>query len=87
MSAANPTGHAIAPQFRAYWEANGGLARFGHPLSAAFEEVNAADGKRYLVQYFERQRLEWHPENAGTPYEVELGLLGREALQRRGLLP
>jgi Tol biopolymer transport system component len=28
------------------------------------------------VQYFERRRLELHPEHAGTPYEVQLGLLG-----------
>ena len=27
-------------------------------------------------QYFERNRFEYHPENAGTPYEVLLGLLG-----------
>ena len=32
----------------------------------------------YLVQWTERQRLEFHPENAGTEYEVLLGLLGRE---------
>jgi len=30
------------------------------------------------VQFFERVRLEYHPENAGTPYEVLLGQLGRE---------
>ncbi len=30
------------------------------------------------MQYFERARFEYHPEYAGTPYEVLLGLLGRE---------
>ncbi len=30
------------------------------------------------MQFFERVRLEYHPENAGTPYEVLLGQLGRE---------
>jgi hypothetical protein len=40
--------------------------------------VNAADGKLYLVQYFERNRLEYHPENRGTRYEMLLGLLGVE---------
>ena len=34
------------------------------------------DGKTYTVQYFERNRFEYHPENAGTPYAVLLGLLG-----------
>src|SRR5262249_46270310 len=32
----------------------------------------------YLVQWTERQRLEYHPEYAGSDYEVLLGLLGRE---------
>ena len=31
------------------------------------------------MQYFERARFELHPEKAGTPYEVLLGLLGRTA--------
>jgi hypothetical protein len=35
------------------------------------------------VQYFERARFELHPENAGTPYEILLGHLGREALAAR----
>ncbi|MCS7050576.1 MAG: hypothetical protein NZL87_03080, partial [Thermomicrobium sp.] len=36
------------------------------------------------MQYFERARFEYHPEHRGTPYEVLLGLLGREYLQARG---
>jgi hypothetical protein len=28
------------------------------------------------VQYFERNRFEWHPNQRGTPYEVQLGLIG-----------
>ena len=31
-----------------------------------------------IVQYFERRRVELHPENAGTPYAVLMGLLGRD---------
>ena len=49
---------------------------FGYPLSEAFKEKNPADGKTYLVQYFERNRLEYHPEYAGTESEILLGLLG-----------
>src|SRR5262249_29825445 len=30
------------------------------------------------VQYFERNRFEYHPENKGTQYEVLLGLLGTQ---------
>ena len=44
------------------------------------------DGKPYLVQYFERNRLEYHPE-LGEAYRVSLGLLGAQVLQSRGWLP
>jgi hypothetical protein len=70
-------GHTLRGVFRAYWEQHGGLAQFGYPLTEEFQERSPTDGKRYSVQYFERNRFEAHPENAGTPYEVLLGLLGR----------
>ena len=72
------TGHNLRAGFRDYWEAHGGLAQFGYPLTEELVEVNATDGRPYTVQYFERARFEWHPENAGTPYEVLLGQLGRQ---------
>jgi hypothetical protein len=85
------TGHAIAPQFVAYWSSHGlefdgqpgksfqeSLALFGMPLSEPQMETNPTDGKSYLTQHFERARFEYHPENAGTQYDVLLGLLGRE---------
>jgi uncharacterized protein YkwD len=85
------TGHAIAPQFWSFWSSHGlefdgqpgkgfqeSLALFGLPLSEAQMERSATDGNTYLTQWFERARFELHPENAGTPYEVLLGLLGNE---------
>ena len=75
-------GASLRDGFRAYWTANGGLAVFGFPISEPFEERNADDGQVYTVQYFERNRLEYHPELAGTPYEILLGQLGRQALRR-----
>jgi Glycosyl hydrolase family 99 len=85
------TGHAIAAQFWDYWSDHGlqfddapahsfqeSLALFGLPLSEPTMEKSATDGGTYLTQYFERARFEFHPENAGTQYEVLLGLLGRE---------
>jgi Tol biopolymer transport system component len=36
------------------------------------------------VQYFERRRMEHHTENRGTPFEVLLGLLGKEVLNYEG---
>ena len=80
-----PTGHTLRGAFRRYWAAHGGLALYGYPLSEEFAEVNPADGQTYTVQYFERARFEYHPEYAGTPFEVELGLLGNTAFARQGL--
>jgi hypothetical protein len=76
------TRHTLRGPFLAYWQAHGGLAQFGYPLSEEVAERNPADGKTYTVQYFERNRFEYHPENR-PPYDVLLGLLGRDALARR----
>lgn len=81
------SGHTLSGGFLAYWESHGGLAIFGLPLTEEFREINPADGKEYTVQYFERARFEHHPEKAGSPFEVELGLLGRQLLTQRGWLP
>lgn len=75
-----PTGHNLSGKFLSYWKSQGGLQMFGYPLSEAFTERNKTNGKEYLVQYFERFKMELHPEAAGTPYEVQLGLLGAERL-------
>ena len=77
------TGHTLQSPLRAYWEQNGGLPIFGYPMSEAFTEKSPTDGKTYLVQYFERNRLEYHPEYTGTPNEVLLGLLGTQEYDRR----
>jgi hypothetical protein len=79
-------GHTISGPLQTYWEKTGGLPVYGFPISEPFMEVNPADGKTYLVQYFERNRLEYHPENTGTQYEVQLGLLGNQILKGRGWL-
>ena len=73
----NETGKSIGGKFRAYWEANGGLAQQGLPISNEFMEKNDLDGKTYRVQYFERAVFELHPENAGTKFEVLLSQLGK----------
>ncbi len=71
------TGRCVSGLFYDYWQANGGLAQQGFPISDEFDEVNPTNGKTYKTQYFERARFEHHPENA-APYNVLLGLLGRE---------
>ncbi len=73
------TGLCIRGRFLDYWAAHGGLARNGFPLSEERREV-LEDGNEYTVQYFERVRLEYHPENA-VPYDVLLGQFGRRVLR------
>jgi len=76
------TGKCLQGRFLIYWQAHGGLAINGYPLSNEFEQT-LEDGKTYRVQYFERTRLEYHPEYIGTPYEVLLGQFGRRIYQSR----
>jgi hypothetical protein len=78
------TGHTLRNAFKRHWQGTGGLAQYGYPISEEFYEVNPADGQTYVVQYFERARFEWHPDNIGTPYEVLLGLLGNQLLVEKG---
>ncbi|HYO50783.1 MAG TPA: prolyl oligopeptidase family serine peptidase [Chloroflexia bacterium] len=76
------TGHTLKEPFLSYWQSRGGLPVYGYPVSEAFDEKSPTDGKTYQVQYFERNRLEYHPEAKGTPSEIQLGLLGREFYKR-----
>lgn len=62
------TRHVVNGEFLTYWQNQGGLARFGFPLTAVFE----VGGLR--VQYFERARFEYHPDYPAGQ-RVELGLL------------
>ncbi len=73
------TGHSLCEPFLSYWRQNGGLARFGYPITEPFvEQIGSWSG---VVQYFERRRMERHSELAGTPYEILLGLLGSNVQQ------
>ena len=75
------TGHTLCNGFRGYWADNGGLAIFGYPITQELQEKNPDDGKTYTVQYFERARFEYHPENPAG-YTVELGRLGAAAAKQ-----
>ncbi len=65
------TGHSIGGAFRTYWQAHGGMAVFGLPLT---EEITE-DGR--TVQWFERARFELNPQGGGTVNDVQLGQIGR----------
>lgn len=75
------TGFCISGRIREFWEQNGGLPVFGFPISPLQEEL--IEGQPFQVQWFERNRLELHPENR-RPYDVLLGRLGVERLNAQG---
>ncbi|NWJ44822.1 MAG: S8 family serine peptidase [Chloroflexi bacterium] len=87
LSYFSETGHTLKGEFKRFWDSRGGLEVFGYPLSEEFLEVSKTDGKLYTVQYFQRNRFELHPENAGTAYVVLLGLLGSESVKNRNFPP
>ena len=72
----NETGYNVCEPFLSYWQQNGGIARFGLPISGRI--VENAESWSGPVQYFERQRMELHTNQAGGPAEVMLGRLGSE---------
>ncbi len=67
------TGHSLAEPFLSFWRNNGDVTLFGYPIS----EVVWQDGMQ--VQWFERARMEYHPELAAQGYPVQLTLLGTMA--------
>ncbi len=78
------TGNCISGRIREFWEQNGGLPVFGYPITPQQEEQ--IEGKPFQVQWFERNRLELHPENA-RPYDVLLGRLGADRLAQQARDP
>jgi hypothetical protein len=79
------TGHYLSYGFKDFWVRSGGLPVFGFPLTTEYDELNRDLNEFRTVQYTERQRFEYHPDLAGTPYETLLGRLGAEDAKRRGL--
>src|SRR5215213_4340790 len=77
------TGKTVKGRFLKYWNEHGALPQQGYPLTEEMQEKSDTDGKTYTVQYLERAVFEYHPEYAGSPYEVLLSLLGVHQLKRR----
>jgi hypothetical protein len=72
------TQHSLCEPFLSHWYNNGGLERFGYPITEAFD--TEIEGQMLTVQYFERRRMELHTGLSGSP--VLLGLLGNEVYQQ-----
>lgn len=74
------SGHAVCHAFLDFYDANGGPALFGYPIS----EFKLEDDR--IVQYFQAFRFDWHPEaTAGPP--VRPAPLGRLHFERMGYDP
>lgn len=74
------TRHWVRGEFLEYYNAYGGLAIFGYPISERFIDQGIE------VQYFQKARMEWHPENP-DPYRIQLGLLSDELKYRQPPIP
>ncbi len=75
------TNQCIEGRIRQYWEQNGGLPVFGYPITPQIAED--VEGTPRQVQWFERNRLELHPEKP-APFDVLLGRLGDDVLKQQG---
>jgi hypothetical protein len=76
------TSHTLRGVFYQFWVNNGGLGRFGLPLTEELSETQS-DGTRLTVQYFERAKLEYITAKNGP---VQISLLGRQVLVQKGWL-
>jgi spore germination protein len=76
------TRHSLQGTFLKYWQSHGGLPIYGYPITEEFLEISPTNNKSYKVQYFERNRFEYHPENK-PPNDVQLGLLGVQTIADR----
>lgn len=76
---AGETAHFIKEPFLSYWQKYGGASVFGNPLSESYTQ-NGLE-----VQLFEHALLEYHPELAGQPSEIQIGFLGRQLAQAQQL--
>ncbi|MDY7077012.1 MAG: hypothetical protein SXV54_08825 [Chloroflexota bacterium] len=72
------TGHVVSYAFLEYFRDKGGLDIFGYPRSEFMYESG------YIVQYFQRARVEWHPEIVSGP-QMRLTPLGETYIEQFGV--
>lgn len=72
------TGHNVRFSFLNYWNANGGLAQFGYPISEPHQEIDPETNEAFTMQWFERARFELHVNSQTNQPIVLLGQLGKQ---------
>jgi len=70
-------GKSVCYDFLGFFNAHGGVAQFGYPLT------NFALEDGWIVQYFQRARFEWHPE-LPSGQKVRLTDLGKKYFWMKG---
>lgn len=65
------THHTVLGAFRDFWNANGGLAVFGYPLTEEFTVTDSVTSRPIAIQVFERAIFEFHPEIDGGAILLE----------------
>lgn len=81
------TKHGVGGGFRAFFEHHGGVPIIGMPISEEMPDPlggKLPDGSVMTVQYFERARMEYHPEFS-APNDVLLTRFGAIAAKQAGL--
>jgi hypothetical protein len=75
-------GYSAGGVFLKFWQQHDGARLIGDPVSPAFSGSNGdGSGRRYIMQYFQYARLEYHPELSGTRFTIEVGMLGAHYLR------
>jgi hypothetical protein len=78
--------NCIESSFVDYWELNGELPVFGYPITEASHQEQLDSDQAVFTQWFERGRLEIHPDNP-EPYTILMGRLGADRLRQLGWDP
>jgi hypothetical protein len=76
------SGYTVSGVFLKRWQEDGGVRRFGYPISNNFVQESEADRVAYIVQYFERAVMEYHSA-LPPPYDVQLSALGSFYLSKK----
>jgi mono/diheme cytochrome c family protein len=77
------TKHSVSGAFKRFWDAHGGASLLGNPITEEYFGYDETDGHGYAMQLFERGRLEYHPDQAGSANEVMLSPTGSAEEQLR----
>ncbi|NMO22118.1 hypothetical protein HPC49_36005 [Pyxidicoccus fallax] len=80
------TGKTVRGLFLSTYDSRGGLGVFGFPIAEEDCGVDTRTGRILWQQWFQRHRLEYHPElPAGS--QVALGAIGSQLARTKGINP